>query len=486
LFKKILTLTKQSLIYGIGYVLSRFLAFLLLPFYSHYMPPEEYGALVLVYMFIAVMQIIYVGGLDIAFLRYYVAEASEIKKRIFSNAFFAMGGIGFFISLIFFCFPFLITTILFASPPAGSALWVKISCGILFLDTLSNTPLLRLRGEHKPTHFAVVKFLNVAINIGANIVLVGIYRQGLNGALYANLISAGITVVMLLPVIASIISIDFKWSTLKELWRFGLPNVPAMFFLYIIEFSDRKIIELTRGLEEAGLYSAGYKMGMFMAIVTSAFRFAWQPFFLTEAKNEGAEKTFARVFTYFFAVAGFMFMVFVMFAGDFVMMKLPLVNITILEQSYWAGMAVFPIVLLAHFVDGLFANFTVGIYLKKKTKLIPLCNGAGALFNLVANLFIIPRYGMIGAAWTTLGAFILMTAMLYFLIQRHYYIPYEWSRVLKLFFVGGVIMAIYYYYPGGIWWRFLLLLSLPLWLYLIRFFDQAEIKRIKSVLKFAS
>jgi O-antigen/teichoic acid export membrane protein len=266
------------------------------------------------------------------------------------------------------------------------------------------------------------------------------------------------------------------------LWRFGLPNVPALFFMYVIEFSDRLIIEYYHGLEVSGLYSAGYKMGMFMALITNAFRFAWQPFFLAEAKNEGAQKTFARIFTYFYAISGFLFMIFVMFAADFVMLKLPFLNDSILDKTYWAGMMVFPVICLAHLFDGLYANFTVGIYIKKKTHMVPFINGAGAIFNLVANLLVIPKYGMMGAAVTTLGSFIIMAVFLYLYINRHYPIQYEWERVVKFTLVFGSLSVLYFLYPGGIWWRIILLLLLPVLLVIFKFFKKEEIGRVRHML----
>lgn len=484
LFDKIISLSRQSLIYGAGHVLTRFISFLLLPFYSHHIPPDEYGALVLIYIFIAVMQVVYIAGLDIAFLKYYVAESAQRKKRIFSNSFFAMVGIALALTLFLFSFPHLITSLIFhQTPPQGCLALIRIACGILFFDTLMVIPFLRLRGDNKPTHFTILKLVHVVINITLNIVLVAFLHRGIAGALYANLAASAFTLVLLVPVVYPVLSLQFSFKVLKDLWRFGLPNVPALFFLYVIEFSDRKIIEAFHGLEEAGLYSAGYKMGMFMAIITVAFRFAWQPFFLAEAKNKGAEKTFARVFTYFFATAGMLFMIVVMFAGDFVMMKLPISGITILEKTYWTGMAVFPIICLAHFFDGLYANFTVGIYIKKKTHMVPLINGAGAVFNLGANLLVIPKYGMMGAAWTTLGSFMLMAGLLYIYINRHYPVPYEWGRVLKITLALGIFCGLYFLHPGGIIWRFALLIATPLLMAATGFFRREELQRMKMILR---
>lgn len=483
MYEQIKSLSRQSLIYGIGHILSRSISFLLLPFYSHFIPPEDYGALVFLYMFIAVFQVIYIGGLDIAFLRFYVAESDEVKRKIFSNCFIAVTVLGAGLSVLFFLFPYLVSSVLFKTDPGAANLWVRISCGVLLLDTMAVIPFLRLRAENRALNFTALKLMNVLINIGANIILVAVYRMGVTGALYGNLIASALTLLVLVPVIAGILKAAVSLNQLKELWRFGLPNIPALFFLYIIEFSDRKIIELYRGLEEAGLYSAGYKMGMFMAMVTAAFRFAWQPFFLAEAKKEGAEKTFARVFTYFFAVSGFLFALFVMFASDLIMSDLPLLNITILEKHYWAGMSVFPIILLAHFFDGLYANFTVGIYIKKKTKMVPLIAGAAAVFNVAANLLVIPRYGYIGAAWTTLGSFIIMAALMRIYTRTIYPVHYEWGRTLKFALVMGAVITAYFVHPGGFWWRLFLLASAPLLLIMVKFFNESELKLAGAAFK---
>lgn len=482
MFEKIKSLSKQSLIYGLGYVLSRFLPFLLLPFYSHFMPPGDYGALNFIYMYIAVMQVLYIGGLDIAFLRHYVGEEKEIQKQIFSTSFLTMGGGCLFLTGIFYIFPSMVSDILFKEKLADADKWVRIAAGVLLVDTISTVPLFRLRGDQRPLYFSVVKVTNSLLNVGANILLVGMWKLGPAGALYANLFSSAVQFLMLLPVVWDILKMELKWATLKELWKFGLPNVPAMLLLYVIEFSGRKILELETGLREAGLYSAGYKMGMFMAIVTNAYRFAWQPFFLAEAKNKDAEQTFARIFTYFFAAASLLFLIFVMFAGDLIMSRLPIVNIYILDKEYWPGMAVFPLILLAHFFDGLYANFSVGVYLKKKTKLIPLIMGITAGYNIIANIIVIPRFGMMGAAWVALTSFMLMAAAQYKLIHKHYPVPYEWGRVVKLAVSAGIAAGAYFMYPGPIWWRIILLSILPGMLWALKFFTESEKQRIRKVI----
>ena len=483
LFDKILKLSKQSLIYGFGFVLSRFLGFLIMPFYTHVLSPEEYGAYALLYIFIAILQIIYIGGMDIAFLKFYVAEEKEKQRTVYSNSFLAMTGIGLIMTAFFLFFPEAGSILIFKSPPAEANIWVRISCGIVFLETLAIIPMLRLRGDQRPVYFTVVRLISVLFYVGANILLVAVLKLGLNGALYANLISSGCTVMLLIPVSFSILRFSVKISVLKELWQFGLPNLPAMLFFSVIEYSGRKILEMTTTMHEVGLYSAGYKLGMFMSLITAAFRFAWQPFFLSEAKNEGAETTFARVFTYFFAIGGTLYMILVMFATEIVKLKIPFIDKAIIAPEFWGGLAVFPIILLAHFFEGLYTNFTVGIYVKKKTKLVPLIVGTGAVFNLGMNLITIPRWGMMGAAWTTLASFILMASMLYFMIKKYYPVPYEWGRVFRFAVVAGIILGAFYYHPGGAIWRLGLMCIFPVLLYFSGYFTKTEIIRFKHFLR---
>ena len=298
-----------------------------------------------------------------------------------------------------------------------------------------------------------------------------------------NLFSSSFAMLLLMPVFLSKFNLKLRLKVLGELWRFGIPNVPALLLFFVIEFSGRKILEVTHGEEMVGLYSAGHRLGMFMAIVTNAFRFAWQPFFLAEAKNEGAEQTFARVFTYYFAVASILFLLFVMFAVDLVKMRIPFTEITVINEAFWGGLVVFPMILMSHFFDGIYANFSVGVYIKKLTRLIPLIMGITAVFNLTANLIFIPRYGMLAAAWVALVSYALMALVQYSLINRHYPVPYEWGRVIKIAVPCGLVAAAFFIHPGTVIWRLGLLAIIPVFLYILGFFTESEKERIMKVLR---
>jgi O-antigen/teichoic acid export membrane protein len=359
---------------------------------------------------------------------------------------------------------------------------IRLCAGILLFDTVAVFPFLVLRGQQKATLFTALKLLNVLVTIALNILMVAVWKWGVVGIFWANFWASLCTMVLVFLVAVRYVAVGFSWEMLRKFAVFGFPNIPSLFFVMIIELSDRKILEIISGTEEVGLYSTGYKMGLFMGIVANAFRFAWQPFFLDHAKKPDAPRTFARVLTYYIFVTCFMFLGLIYFINPIIRAHLPVLNGSIIDPRFWAGMAVFPIILGAHIVDGVYANFTVGIYIKKKTHYLPLVTGVAAAVNIVGNLLVIPIWGMYGAAWTTVLSMVLMTALLYFMIRPHYPVPYEWGRILKIVMVTVVLTGIFYMFPSmPLWALVVLLLAFPVLMYVVRFFDAGESRRLKSM-----
>jgi O-antigen/teichoic acid export membrane protein len=471
-------LSSQSLIYGIGHVATRIISFLLLPFYTHLITPAEYGEVTLLFIFIAVVHVFYVYGFDISFLRYYVMEDDPTqRRRLFGATMMALTATSLILTAAIFLTSDTLVSVVFKHPIdiALKARLIRLCGAILFFDTIAVFPFLVLRGQQKPTLFSLLKLANVVLTILLNIWLVAVWRWGIEGIFWANFWASLCTMIAVFLITARHILPAFSWDMIRRFAAFGFPNIPTLFFVMIIELSDRKILELIRGAEEVGLYTTGYKMGMFMAIVANAFRFAWQPFFLDHAKKPDAQRTFARVLTYYIWITCFLFLALIYFINPIIRLKLPLLNSSLIEPGFWAGMAVFPIILAAHIVDGIYANFTVGIYIKKKTHFMPLVTGVAAALNIGGNLLLIPTYGMFGAAWTTVLSMLVMTALLYLMIQPHYPVPYEWNRILRIVLVTAALTIAFYLFPTmSLLLRLVLLLIFPVAHYLVGFFNAGE------------
>ncbi len=475
-------LGRDSLIYGVGHIASRLLTFLLLPYYSFHLAPAEYGEVTLYFLFVAVVQTFYFYGLDIAYLRYFgLSKEQEDQRTITGTAVTVSLASSLFFTLLIWLLARPLGHLLIEQPvhPEVTTAMIRVCAGILFFDTLSAFPFILLRGTLRPLRFITVKLANVAVNIGLNIWFVGFLKLGVEGILYSNLIASALTVVIMLPDLVRYYRPVINRTLIVEMITFGLPNVPTYLFVMIVELVDRKFVEIYRGLDEAGLYSAGYKLGMFMAVVTGAFRFAWQPFFLAHASEENAPQLFARVMTYYLLITVTLFLGLSFFVNDIITTQWPGLGY-VLDPRYWPGLVVFPIILLAHIFDGLYANFMVGVYLKKLTHKLPLVTGVAAALTIGLNFLFVPRYGMMAAAWITLLAFAVQAILLWYVVRGSYAVPYEWGRIVKL----GLCAVVFYILgtlPGlpHLWLRALLVVLFPLALLAVGFFDQSERRHLR-------
>ncbi len=484
MFQQIRRLMRHSAVYGMGHILTRTVSFILLPYLTHSLTPQEYGAVTLLYTFIAIALVLYAYGFDITFLRYYILETDDQKRRgIFSTIFWATALTSTLFSVLVALSAGYLASVVFENPETVGVsvrYLIFLSGGLLFVETLGIYPYLYLRAVEKSLPFIALKTTGVVINIGLAIVLISVFNRGVAGVFEANLIASGLQLLFLTPVIIRNLGFTFRFQQLKEYLRFGIPNIPSQVFVMVIELANRKILEIMMGLSVVGIFSAGYKLGLFMAVVTMGFRFAWQPFFLSIADQPEAKRTFARVFTYYLLVTGTLFLLLDFTIRPLMTMPLPMVGVLI-DPGYWDGLKVFPVILLAHICNGAYANFMVGVYLKKKTILMPIVTGAAAAINIVGNILLIPVFGMMAAAWMTLISYFSLAFFLYVLIHKHYPVQYEWRRVMILI-IGGTITYIISTLPLFQTAWPLKLLLIPLFfilLYWMNFFLPEEIAAVR-------
>jgi len=469
------------MVYGLAHVLTRSVTFLLLPYYSHKISAAEYGELSLYFMFLAVVQTFYVYGLDVAYLRYYnLADHGRTKAQVNGTVLSATLISTAILSILLASLSIPLGSLLINKPLDAGVVTksVLICIGILIFDTISTYPFLKLRSDNRPLVFAGQKLVNVTLNIALNVLLVGHFSLGVGGVLYANLISSALTCLLLLPDILRTCEFRLDRPLLSEMLKFGLPNIPTYLSVMVVELAGRKAIELYRGVEEAGLYSAGCKLGMFMGVVNAAYRFAWQPFFLKHAQDEHAKTLFSKAMTYYLLAACTFLVWLSLLANDILTATLPGIG-QIIAPAYWGGLAVFPIILAAHIFDGVYANLMVGIYLEKATRKLPAVTGIAALFTVAANIVLVPAFGMIASAWITFAAFLIQAALLYRVVWRLYPVHYEWKRIGLLGAVTTCFTLAATVTDITLPWRVLLAGAFPLVLIALRFFPHNEIVAVK-------
>jgi O-antigen/teichoic acid export membrane protein len=174
------------------------------------------------------------------------------------------------------------------------------------------------------------------------------------------------------------------------------------------------------------------------------FNYAWQPFFLENAKQKNAKELFAKVFTLFLIFTSVSWAFLSLFIGDLV--QIEIAGRTILGREFLSGLSIVPVILLAYLFNGLYMNFTAGIYIKEKTQYFPVVTIAGALVNVAVNFTLIPKLGIMGAAYATLASYIVMAGGLFIVSQKFYKIDYEYFKILKIFLIMAITGVIYYTY----------------------------------------
>ena len=313
---------------------------------------------------------------------------------------------------------------------------VMLCAAILLFDALAILPFAAIRLQHKPVRFAVLRFVNIFLQVSLNLILVAWLHFGVVGIFLGNAIAATATFFLLMPTINKLFAWTYSRTLMREFLRFGLPYIPSSLSTIALQVIDRPIMQYLTDDPTVGIYQANYRMGTIMMVFVSMFEYAWRPFFLQYAHQPDAKRVFSRVLTYFTLAAAVIFLVVSFYVGNLARIVV-YNNHSIIDPRYWSGLSIVPIVLAAYIFNGFYTNFIVGIYIEKRTKLLPIITGVAALSNIVGNFIMIPLFGIAGAAWATFISYALMAWMIYRMTHPFYPMEYEWGRIGKI----GVVLV---------------------------------------------
>jgi O-antigen/teichoic acid export membrane protein len=355
---------------------------------------------------------------------------------------------------------------------------------ILIFDTLALVPFSNLRLQRKAAKFAVIKTLNILINLGLNIYLIIVLDYGIEGIFISNTIASAFSFVALLPEIIKYFIPKIDFDLLKKMLKFGIPYLPASIAATIVQVIDRPILVRLAGESALGIYQANYKLGIFMMLFVQMFQYAWQPFFLNNAKDENAKRLFSKILTIYVIASSLILVILSLFISDFAKIEI-YGGRTIIGQEFLSGLYIVPVVLLAYVFHGMYVNFQAGIYIEEKTKYFPLVTGAGALINIVVNILLIPQIGIMGAAVATLASYFVMASGLFIVARKFYKIEYEFLKIGTIFLLVAAAGFVFYYIFGfeevGIINKLLILLGFVSGLFIFRVVSKEEISSLKKL-----
>ncbi len=441
MFSDLKRLGRETLVYGLSTVMGRLLNFLLLPLYTHCLLPADYGVVATVFTYIAMGNVLYSYGMDFAFMRFSTTEGPDTGD--FSTPFWSLLTTALVFSGLIHIFAKPLSVV--ALVPVELSDIIRYSAWIMALDALCLIPFAELRLTHRPAAYAAIKVANIVLNVALNYVFLVAIPLGIRGVFLSSLITSAATFVLVSPVLALRLKARFDRALFPHLLRFALPLVPAGLASMMVQVINRPILQRLADDSAVGLFQANYRLGIFMMMVVNMFDMAWRPFLIQRAGLPGAREIFARILTYFVAVASFIFLAITLFIPD--LAALPVLHgKTLIHPAYWAGLGIVPIVTLGYVFNGIYVNLLAPVTLAKRTDLVAWATAAGAAVVIVGNLLMIPLWGLQGAALATPAAYMTMAGLLFLLGRRVYPIPYEYKRLAHAAACLAVTVLVFWFW----------------------------------------
>ncbi|HEX2302340.1 MAG TPA: oligosaccharide flippase family protein [Gaiella sp.] len=465
-------LGRHSVIYGIGGLVSRVIAVLLLPVYTRYLTPGDYGQIETLLALTTVMGLILRAGITSAFFRFYFdVDDDEGRLRVLRTSFWFTMGAGTLGLVLLLAFAEPVSTVLFGD--AGAADLVR-AAGVSLWATVNYEQLTALfRVEERSVAYVSASLANVFITIGLTLLLVVSLDKGALGVIVGNFSGTLIVYLALLGYRREQLGLQFDRGLLREMNRFGVPLVPTALFLWVTNFSDRFFLVKLADVAEAGLYSVGVRIASAMVLLLTAFRLAWPAFAYSIADEREARRTYAYVLTYLTVVTAWVALALTLLSPWIVDL---LATPEFAESSRVVGPLAFSTVAYAAYIV-----VAIGIGRARRTQFNWVVTGAAAIVNVALNLALIPRYGMIGAAIATVAAYTTMAVGMAWWSQRIYPVPYQWRRVATAALAAVALATAGKLVGGGIPVAIALTLAYPLALLVLGFTTSAERRRAREL-----
>ena len=434
MYERIRTLFTHTTVYGLGDVATSIMTFLLLPVFTSYLTPADYGILALLLLAGAVSKTTFRFGMEPAFMRlWYDCADLRARQQLASTIFFFLLVVNSLLLAAGMVAAPVIADILIGSPAYANVLRIfmiqTLAVGLFFL-----LPFSILRIQKRSGRFAAWTFSRAVAVIAMRLVLVAGFGMGVLGVVVADLAVTAVYALLLSPTSAPLVRVTFSRTVLAEALRFGLPRLPPGIGHHAVAMSDRYLLSLFTTVSTVGVYSIGATLGLALRYFLSAFQFAWAPFVFETMDEPDARETYRAVTTYVLLLMVLLAAGLSAIAADVVRLMTP--------PPFHEAARVVPWIALAALLQGVYQLTSAGLSIVKRTNYYLVAFCAAAATSIGGNLLLIPRFGMIGAAWTQTIAYSVLAAVGMAVSQWHYPIRYEWGRLLKLAVAGLVSYAL--------------------------------------------
>ena len=431
---------RHTLVYGFGNVSVAFLSLALVPIYTHRLSPADYGLLALVLALYGFLGRLYDLGLTNSVGRYFFeyrkggmdgAESGPgIAEMANTTMAYLLAHAGI-LSLVLWAAAGPVSELM--SGGSENADLIRIVSVTLFADALAIVPLTLIRMEERSGYFVVVTTVRFATALALNVLFVVVFEWGVRGILLSGAITSGALLLVLSPEFVRNRGGRISKAILGEMLRFGLPFLPVPLSIWLIDYSDRYLLELLRSREEVGFYALGYKIAQVMQLAVVAFSMGWAPLRYRIYERPDAKAIYGRIATLYLVGAALLSVALILVSREVISVVAP--------ASYAPAAIVVAPLVASYATYGLYLIFTTGMGVTMWTLPMAWIGIAGAVANVALNLVLIPELGMMGAAVTTVLANVILAGGAWYFSDRVYPIPYEWGAAAKILGLAVAVTA---------------------------------------------
>lgn len=427
------SLAKETAIYGLSSIVGRFLNYLLVPVYTSALSAQSggYGVVTNLYAWTALAMVMLTFGMETGFFRF-ANRAGEDPKRVYSTTLLSVGAVAV-------CF--LLLGLLFLHPLAGMMgyadhpWYLGMMMAVVAMDAIQSIPFAYLRYQKRPLKFAALKLLFIFLNITLNLIYYVVMRgSDVSYAFLFNLICTSVVMLCLIPEMRGFAYILDR-ALLRRMLAYSLPLLVLGLAGILNQVADKIIFRFvypdeSAALVQLGIYGAASKIAMVMAMLTQAFRFAYEPFVFGKSREKDNRAMYAQAMKFF--------IIFTLLAFLAVMFYLDVLKF-IIGRDYWPGLRVVPIVMAAEIFMGVYFNLSFWYKLIDETRWGAYFSLTGCTILILLNIFLIPRYGYMACAWAGFAGYGVAMVLSYVVGQKKYPIQYDLKAIGAYVLLAAVL-----------------------------------------------
>lgn len=428
---------KNTFIYTLGNIIPQVANFILLPLYSKYLSPDQYGIVTSMQVVSAILAIFFTLSIERSIFRMYFDYKTKEEKKYFIGSislfFYLVSLLNLIIMLVFLkkYISMIFTSIDFYP-------YYLFAILISYFTLFSNIPKIIFQVQQKASVFFLLSLLQLVLNTSFVIVFIVFLKQGAYGMLKGQLIAAAVITPLFLILNLKNVRFNLNYHIIKKCLLFSLPMIPAFLSAWVMNLSDRIFIERYINLYDLGIYSFGQRISSISVLLAGSFYMAYEPFFYKTANEnvlEESKRKLSKFNNFFF--------LFLLFFSFLICLFIKELIVFLVNEKYFPSYKIVPLLIFGMFIGQSASLFNLSLYQEKKSNIVMICILITALVYIMLNFILVPRFGIYGAAYTAIISNFILFTLNYYFSKRAYFIPIKWNLLLPSL-SGAIIIIVFF------------------------------------------